>query len=330
MHNNVALEIWEYTRQIVKNTIGTQAEVKGFEWSDGGGLFNKVFKVNTTDGNFILKIECDKIFFATRKDQIENEVLGNEMFQKAGIPCANILAYDFTKNNNMKARYIFTECLSPDWLNLDDFDETTRAEIKRQVQIVIEKEQHITNSHFGSLSPSGTLGWHETYDGYYHSTLNLLIKDGDDYGVFTDEERETVKMAAETPLVYSKKYNPTFVHGDLAYHNLIWGNINGGENKLYVIDFGNAYFGLPYMTEIYGIRREGVDIIDVLGLERNLYENNLISDFERMFWRETERLTEDYTYCREWMISSVEAAKKDKSRTHITDFVEKCRKILQK
>ena len=330
MATKVAPEIHGYAEQIVRNTIGTQVKVNGFEWT-AGGLFNKVFKVNTTDGNFILKMECDKIFFATRRGQIENEVLGNEIFQKAGIPTANILAYDFTKNG-IGARYVFTEHIHDEiedsclWGRLDNFDEVTKAEIVRQVGLIVEKEQTITNTHFGSLSQSGPLGWHETYDGYYHSTLNLLIKDSEDCGLFTDEELAIVKQAAEKPLVYSKKYVPTFAHGDFGYHNLMWGNMNSGEVKVHVIDFGNAHYWLPYETEVYGVRREGVDIIDVEGLDRHLYENNLIGDFGIMFWTVTERLTEDYEYS--WHADNIRAAKKETFRTHITDFVDKCRAAL--
>ena len=319
--------------QIVKNAIGTQTKVKGFEWSDGGGLFNKVFKVNTTDGDFILKIECDKIFFATRKEQIENEVLGNKLFQAAGIPCVNILAYDFTKND-FGVRYIFTEHIKNDMedcpvLGMDGFDEATKAKITQQFKTAVEKMRSMNNSHFGSVSPSGILGRYETYDGYYHSTLNLFIKESEDYGIFINDELDIVKQAANKPLIYSKKYTPTFVHGDIGYHNVIWGNTDGGENKLYVFDFGNAYYGLPYFEEhICKIQGESVDIIETMNLDRHLYENNLIGDFERMLWRVTEMLTDDYAYCRDWMVSSIEAAKKDTSRKHITDFVEKCRNIL--
>jgi len=334
LDNYIAPEIWEYTRQIVRNAIGTQAEVKRFEWSDGGGLFCKVFKVNTTEGNFILKVERDKIFFSTRKDQIENEVIGNQLFQKAGIPCANILAYDFTKND-VGVRYVFMEHINntmedcPLHGRLDEFDEAIKIEMIRHYKIIFEKMRGMTCSHFGSISPSGVLGRHETYDGYYHSTLNLLINDSIELGIFTDEELDIVKKAAAKPLAYSKKYIPTFVHGDIGYHNTIWGNIKGGENKLYIYDFGNAYYGLPYFEEwILKIHGDNVDIIEVMGLDRNLYENNFIGDFEHMFWRVTEQFTEDYAYCRNWMIPDIEAAKKDTSRTHITDFVDKCCKIL--
>jgi len=333
MENNVAPEIWEYTRKIVKNTFGTQAEVKEFEWSDGGGLFCKVFKVSTTDGTFILKVERDKIFFANRKDQIENEVLGNEIFKKAGISCPNILAYDFTKND-VGVRYVFMEHINnnfEDWPIVDEilkkFDETTRTEILRQYETAIEIEQTIKNSHFGSVSPSGKIGWHETYDGYYHTTLNLFIKESIELGIFTEEELGIVKKAAAKPLVYSKKYTPTFVHGDFGHHNCIWGNINGGENKLYIFDFGNAYYGLPYETErIMALRGENVDILDIMGLDRNLYENNLIESFGGMFWTVTQRLTEDYAYGR--MVEWTKEVKKENSRNHIIEFVDKCRKML--
>lgn len=333
MDNNISPEIIKYTKKIIKNTLGTHAKLNGFEWSDGGGLFCKVFKVNTSDGIFILKIERDKIFFATRKNQIENEVLGNEIFQKAGIPCPNILAYDFTKND-VGVRYILTEHINnnfDDWPLLHDiidkFDEDIKSEINNQFKTAVEKMRDITNTHFGSLSPSGTIGWHETYDGYYHTTLNLFIKESTELGLFSDEELETIKKAAEKPLVYSKKYTPTFIHGDLGFHNAIWGNINGGENKLYVFDFSNAYYGLPYLEEwINKIQGENFDIFEIMDLDRNLYENNLIGDFERMFWTVTQQLTEDYKYGR--MAEWTESVKKENSTTHITEFVDKCRKIL--
>jgi hypothetical protein len=322
-----------YARQIVKNALGTQAIVKGFEYTNAGGLFNKVIKVNTSGGDFILKIECDEIFFATRKEQIENEVLGNAIFSKAGIPCAEIIAYDYTKNN-VGARYVFMEHINnalEDWPlvgeSMDKLDETAKSKIKQQVQTIVEKEQTIQNTHFGSLSPSGTLGRHETYDGYYHSTLNLLVKDSEKYGVFTDEELEIVKKAVKKPLAYSKKYTPTFDHGDLGYHNLIWGSTNGTEDKVYVIDFGNAHYWLPYATQIYGIREEGADIIASMGLDRILYENSLIGDFERMFWTVTQKLTKDYALCR--FSGWTETVKADTSRGYITDFVDKCRKVLE-
>ena len=327
MDINIAPEILAFAQQIVKNAIGTNVKVNGFEWSDGGGLFCKVFKINTTDGNFILKAERDKVFFATRKNQIENEVLGNELFQKAGISCPNIFAYDFTKNNDMKARYIFTECLNPDWLNFDDIDEATKSEITRQFLTAVEKMRTITCSHFGSVSPSGILGRHETYDGYYHSTLNLLMNESEELGLFTDEELAIVKKAAEKPLVYSKKYTPTFNHGDIGYHNAIWGNVNGGENKLYIFDFGNAYYGLPYYEEyICKTHGENVDIVKIMGLDRNLYDNFLIGYFEKMFWTVTQQLTEDYVYGR--MADWTESVKKEATRNHITEFVDRCREII--
>ena len=331
MVKNITPEIQGYAHQIVKNVFGTHVKVKGFEWAMGG-LYNKLFKVNTTDGDFVLKMECDKIFFATRKNQIENELIGNRIFQKAGIPCANVIACDFTEND-VGVRYICFEHINGDadlWGNqIDKYDEITKAEIARQYKEAVLKMRDMTTSHFGSLSPSGILGRHETYDGYYLSTLNLLIKDSEDYELFTDEELPIVKAAAAKPLIYSKTYTPTFVHYDLGYHNLIWGNTQGGEDKVYVVDFGNALYGLPYMEEIiFRIHGEDTDIYELLDLDRDLYnfENNLIFDFEKMFWTVTERLTEDYAYS--WHAENIRKAKTDTSRTHITDLVDKCRKIL--
>jgi aminoglycoside phosphotransferase (APT) family kinase protein len=333
----VAPEIHGYAEQIVKNTLGTQAKFKGFEWF-GGGLYNKVFKLNTTVGNFILKMECD-IFNSTRKEQIENEVYGNQIFQKAGIPCANILAYDFTAND-IGTRYVFMEHINGEkedsvlWGGIESFDEITQAEIERQFMEAVYKMRTMTTTHFGSVSPSGILGKHEKYEDFYRSTLNLLIKDSENCGLFadfTDEESEIVKKAVEKPLIYSKKYTPTFVHGDIGYHNSIWGNTRScGAIKLHVIDFGNAFYGLPYSEEIIcQMHGKDVDLISDMDLDKSLYrfEDNLIFAFDKMFWTVTEQLTEDYAYG--WHVDNINNTKKEeKSRNHITEFVDKCRAVL--
>ena len=331
MADYVESEIMDYAQHIIRNTIGTQPQIKGFAWS-GGGLFNKVYKINTIDGDFFLKIERDKIFCATRREQTENEVYGNELCQKAEIPCANILAYDFTKND-IGVKYIFSGCINnnidsaPLWGQLDNFDEITRAEIKRQFLTAFEKQARITNAHFGSLSPSGILGKHETYDGFYHSTLNLLISDSIELGLFTDEELAIVREAAARPLVYSRKYIPTLSTNDQGWHNAIWGNINGGEDKLYMIDFGNSFYGLPYDVEyvcrnygIHGIYEDDADVPDVIDGDGNLKKASLIESFTGMFWTVTERLTGEYRS---------EASKKDTSRNHINNFVDNCRNYLK-
>ncbi|MCL2813035.1 MAG: phosphotransferase [Oscillospiraceae bacterium] len=329
MDDNIAPKIWEYTRQIAKNAFGAKAGVAGFEWSDGGGLFCKVFKVVTSEGIFILKVERDKIFFPNRKDQIENEVLGNAIFQKAGIACPDILAYDFTKSET-GVRYVFMEHIKndkQDWpANPDDFDEETKAEIKRQYQTAIDAAESIKNTHFGSLSPLGTIGRHETYDGYYHNTLNLFIKESEELGLFTGEELDAVKKAAAKPLVYSNKYIPTFTTGDLGYHNCIWGSPAGGENRLYVYDFGNAYYGLPHEPErIRALHGEG-GILEAFGLEKELYENDFIGNFEKMFWTVTQQLTRDYDYGR--MVDWTKEVKRENSKTHIKDFVDSCLRYI--
>jgi len=309
MANYAESEIMGYAQQIIKNMIGAQTKIKGIEWS-GGRFYNEVSRVNTTDGDFILKIERDKIFFSTRKEQTENDVYGNELCQKAGIPCANILAYDFTKND-IGVKYVFMEHIindmgdAPLWGRVENFDEVTKVEIKRQFITAFEKQARITSRHFGSLSPSGILGRHETYDGYHHSTLNLLINDSIELGLFTDEELDIVKKAAAKPLIYSKKYIPTFQTGDQGWHNAMWGNTDGGADKLYMIDFGNSIYGLPYDVEyvcrnygIDGIYEDDADIPDVTDADENLNEV-LIASFNGMFhmiWTAAQQLMVDDTH----------------------------------
>ncbi len=332
MDNFISPEILGYAQQIVNKTIGAKTKVNSFGWSEGG-LFNKVFKVDTTDGDFVLKIECDTIFFSTRKEQIENEVLGNELFKKAGIPTASILAYDYTKAD-IGVRYVFSEYISEDllFIAINNLDSEKRLQIQRQVTEIFNKMKGITSGCFGSISPNGILGQHKTWGGYNRYLFNLLIKDGEECGTFTEEEIAILKETADKAFNFKDSISPSFVHGDLGSHNALLRKVNG-QDVVYIIDFGNAYYGLPRFDE-YMIRKHGdfgfagYDITDDMGDTKDLYNQNLCVDFERMFWRETERLTQDYAYCRDWMIPSIEAAKADTSREHIIEFINKCRKIL--
>ena len=45
-----------------------------------------------------------------------------------------------------------------------------------------------------------------------------------------------------------------------------------------------------------------------------------------MFWTVTQQLTEDYAYGR--MAEWTENVKKENSKNHITEFIDKCRKML--
>lgn len=43
-------------------------------------MYNKGFEVHTSEGCFILKIECEKVFPSTRAGQTENEVESIRLF----------------------------------------------------------------------------------------------------------------------------------------------------------------------------------------------------------------------------------------------------------
>jgi len=45
-------------------------------------------------------------------------------------------------------------------------------------------------------------------------------------------------------------------------------------------------------------------------------------------WKEAEKLTNDYAHCLNWLTANIENSKKDTSRSHITNFVEKCREVF--
>jgi len=324
LDNYVAPEIPSYAQSIVKVVIGTKAEVKSVEWT-AGGLYNKVFYVHTSEGCFILKIECDKIFPSTRIGQMENEVEGSRLVRQAGIKSPKILAHDFT-GRDVGVRYIFAERVSGDivWVEWGQMSDATKADVDDQSKEIISRMSEITNDYFGSLTSSGPLGWHKTWDECYRIWFDLLIRDSVEINLFTDEELAVVKVAAEKPLEYSKIHIPTFEHGDFGRHNIILGHINNEPDALHVIDFGNARYLPPHL----GVGTNPFDVPDAQNLDSGI-NLLLLCNFEMgVMWKETAKMTEDYAHCTNGLTSYIESSKKDTSRTHITDFVDKCRKIL--
>ena len=45
----IAPEIPGYAQNIIKSAIGTRAEIQSFRWADGGGLYNKVYCLDTNE-----------------------------------------------------------------------------------------------------------------------------------------------------------------------------------------------------------------------------------------------------------------------------------------
>jgi len=319
--NYVAPEIPGYARTIIKQTLGTKAELQSIEWS-GGGLYNKVFLVHTSEGCFVLKIECDNIFPSTRQGQMENEVEGIRLFTQAGIPCPMVLAHDFT--GDIGVRYIFTERISGDivFADIEQMSDATKAEVERQSNEICARMATITNTHFGNLTPSGLLGRHKTWAECYHAWFNLLINDGVSIGLFTDDEISILMATAEKPLMAPQTYIPTFNHGDLGWHNMIWGHKKNGTDALHVIDFGNARFLPPHLIA-WDKPPHQVPNAQAMDAGVNLL---LLEEFEMgVMWKEMQKRTKDYAHCTNWMAASIENAKNDTSRDHITAFVEKCR-----
>ena len=331
----VAPEIPGIARSILKSVFGNNAELVSFRWADGGGLYNKVYCIETTEGSFILKIECENIFPSTRRFQIENEVEGSRLLKQAGVPCPSVLAHDFTKNET-GVRFVLTECLSDDYpviARFEQMDELTKAEVERQATDVFKRISKITNPYFGSLLPSGPLGWRETWGECYKFWFDLLINDCVSIGLFADDELAIVKAADDLPIAYSGNPVPNFSTEDLGWHNMIWGHSNGGADKLHVIDFGNSRYILPYINEYYAVNIEMLGrppfaIPELRKLDKG-YNLLLLYEFEGMLWKESEKLIEDYAHVRDWMAEGIERSKNDTSRGHIEAFVEKSRGAAQ-
>lgn len=335
MDNYVCPEAYEQAQLVIKKALGGNADVASVEWS-AGGLFNKVYYVNTNLGGYVLKIECNDVFISTRKDQMENEIYGSKLFNEAGIPCPEILGYDLGKKD-IGARYVLQNRISNDILWCDWFSYTPeqKEKICFEVKEIFEKMNGITSDYFGSLSPNGLIGRHKTWDDCYSTILRLLISDCERLSLLTADELNAVKktcayLAGKSP----DTYIPTLCHNDFGRHNTIWGSTNGAPEAVHVIDFGNAIFGLPYMDEFI-VYKSGdfdfapCDILNERNVKHEAYDKWLfIGEFEKMLWTASEKLTNDYAHCTDGLTQSIESSKADNSRSYILEFVNKCYGIL--
>lgn len=334
MDNYVAPEVFDYAKQIVKNVVGAKAVLKSVEWS-AGGLYNKVYYVNTDQGEFILKVECDQIFTTIRRGQIENEVYASKLLRGAGIPCAPVLSYDFTREEIGK-RFVFSQRISNDLLFLywDTLTDINKEDIRTEIAEILKQINNITNSHFGSICESGILGRHKTWKEYYNHMIQLLIQDCERLYLLTKDELQLVKAAAQKVIESSNLlYTPTFNHGDFGGHNAIWGSLEESKNKVHIIDFGNAAFGLPAYDE-YVVMKHGDfgfekdDLGKINALDKSAYENTFLNDLENVLFVATMKTTMDYAHCTNGLAQSILRAKADTSRNYITDFVDKCKMLL--
>lgn len=337
MDNYISPEVYDQASQVLRKTFGTSADVTSVEWT-GGGLFNKVYYIGSNKGSYILKIECNDIFISTRKDQIKNEVYGSELVKKAGIPCAAVLAHNFDKND-IGARYILTERISNDilWCNWFNYTDDQKERIKQETKEILSRINSITSSYFGSVCPNGLIGRHAAWNDCFRAILKLLVGDCEKLSLLTGEELDTVNKACASLTGKSLcTYTPTFNHNDFGRHNTIWGSIGGSHESVHIIDFGNAFFGLPYIDEYFVYRSGDFDFLPCnILVEKNIelydYEKWLfICEFEKMLWTASEKLTNDYAHCTDGLTWSIEKSKADNSRSYILEFINKCYRILCK
>jgi len=90
-----------------------------------------------------------------------------------------------------------------------------KTDIKRKATNILVRISTVTNAHFGSLSPSGALGWHKTWHECYRTRFNLLLADYASIVLFADEELDIVKATAAKPLAHPGNPAPIF-------HRRIW------------------------------------------------------------------------------------------------------------
>lgn len=269
MSLNISNEFTVRIEQMLKKSQGEKCTVEVIE-PCGGGAHNTCYYIVTKnpDNKFFLKCEDANISPRTRCGQIEREVESIKLMNKAGIPCTNIIQYDFSIED-IGTRYILEEFIEGKLLReiWNDLSVNEKQNIANEIEGIVEKMRSINLPYYGDIYESSIIGRHATWREAYLSIGKLLIEDSMQLSIFTEDELVQVSDAIE---ICSSKLSTnipaSFDHRDLGPHNVIAAESNGATKISAIIDFG-LVLSVPFYNFDYGIRkygRWGLNTVDIL------------------------------------------------------------------
>lgn len=322
MSLEISKEFIDKVEQLLKKSQGEKCKLEVME-PYGIGANNTCYYLVTKnpDNKFFLKCENTNIIPRTRCGQIEREVEGIKLMQKAGIPCKKIIQYDFTKQY-IDTKYILEEFIEGELLIeiWNDLNENEKQEISNDIEDIIERMRNINFLHYGDIYENSIIGKYVTWREAYLSINEILIEDARQLNIFTEEELVLISKATEfCSSKLSTNVPASFNHRDLGTHNVLAINSDGVTKVGAIIDFGLS-LAVPFYNFEYGIRKYGgwklneIDVLKKYNITKDEFNaTELLFDFELIVFLASIQFAPDKPY---GYIS------------RIKEFVECCKKYL--
>lgn len=308
--------------QLLKKSQGEKCKLEVIE-PYGIGANNTCYYLVTKnpDNKFFLKCENATIIPRTRCGQIEREVEGIKLMNKAGIPCKKIIQYDFTKQD-IGTRYVLEEFIEGELLIeiWNDLNENEKQNITNEIEGIIERMRNINFSYYGDIYENSIIGKYATWREAYLSISEILIEDARQLNIFNENELALISSATEfCSSKLSTNVPASFDHRDLGTHNVIATNSEGVTKVGSIIDFGLS-LAVPFYNFDYSIRKYGgwnfneIDVLKKYNISKDEFDaTELLFDLELTIF-----------------LASIEFAP-DKPFGYISrikGFVESCKKYL--
>jgi fructosamine-3-kinase len=209
------------------------------------GDVNSSYIASYGDDKYFIKIQDKENLPNLYENQIEREVISTALCTTQGIPCPQILDYDFA------AKFIITEYMDYDVLgNLWGlFDLKKQIQIKDQALCILEKMNNIKSECFGGLYKGGKLEQFTKWTDSYKNIVKIALNDCLRYGslseneckVITDKVTENCKQ-----LDQEKQTEAVFSHLDLHWNNIFMDKDT--QQIKGIFDFGSALYTPSYMS----------------------------------------------------------------------------------
>lgn len=289
MSLDLSKEFINRIEKLLKKSQGEKCTLEAIE-SYGRGAQNTCYYIVTKNphNKFFLKCENSNIIPRTRCGQIEREVESTKLMQQAGIPCKNIIQYDFTQQD-IGVKYVLEEFIEGRLLReiWSDLAINEKQSIANEIENIVEKMRNINFQYYGDVYENSIIGRYTTWREAYLSIAKILLEDSRQLNLFTEDELTLISRVIESSSIkLSENIPASFDHRDLGTHNVIAVTSEVATKIGAIIDFGLSV-SVPFYYFDYGIRKYGdwnlteVDIMKKYAITKEEFDaTELLFDFE--------------------------------------------------
>jgi len=198
------------------------------------GHFGQLYRVETEQGNFMLRIglpdNARGLFY--EKGEIEREVEILDLVQgKTSMPVPKVVAADFSRSL-LNRDYLITEAL-PGIL----YSEITSLSHAKHDQVFFQVGQHLKQLHaiigtaYGYNGPQSSMELQQTWKEAFVVRWGKLIKDVEAGGLYSSDEATGLETLLESYTSYFERNNPpSLLHMGIGKENILVdpeGNVTG-------------------------------------------------------------------------------------------------------